>query len=74
MVLGYQRTLKDKGRLSPMVIFVLRVCDAMLYAVAASTTPGLTLLGAACTSRLMLLPTCRWLSWRVPESATTRGV
>jgi hypothetical protein len=36
--------------------------------------PGDTLLGAACTSRFRLLPTCRWLSWSVPASAIIKGV
>ena len=34
-----------------MVILVLRVCEAMLYAVAASTVPGEVDLGPAWTSR-----------------------
>jgi hypothetical protein len=51
VVLGYHLTLNERGSESPMVILVLRVCDATEYAVAASTVPGDTDLGAACTSR-----------------------
>jgi hypothetical protein len=48
---GYHRTEKERGRGSPIVIFVLRVCEETEYAEAASMVPGLALLGAACTRR-----------------------
>lgn len=50
-MLGYHRTEKARGRESPIVIFVLRECDATEYAVAASTVPGASDFGAACTRR-----------------------
>jgi hypothetical protein len=72
VVLGYHLTLNCKGSASPIVTFALRVCGAMLYAVAASTPPfGAEL---ACTSKLRLFPTCRWLSCSVPASAMIKGV
>lgn len=73
-MLGYHLTAKTKGKLSPIVIFVLREWLLTLYAVAASMVPGLVVFGAACTSRLRWLPTCKCESCNVPASATTKGV
>jgi hypothetical protein len=74
VVLGYHLTLNCSGNESPIVTLTLRECVLMLYAAAASTVPGATDFGAACTSRLRWFPTCRCESWRVPVRAMMRGV
>ena len=61
-------------RLAPIVTLAFFVCGEVEYAAAASIVPGDTLLGAACTSRFRLFPTCRCERCSVPASDTTSGV